>query len=48
MFLILLWQDYENAFINTAVSSLKHIRKRLETFIVSEVISLNREFHFKL
>jgi hypothetical protein len=48
MFLILSWQDYKNAFINAADSSLEHIRERLAAFIISDVISLNREFHFKL
>jgi hypothetical protein len=32
--LILLWQDYENAFINAQGSILKHIRERLAGFIV--------------
>jgi hypothetical protein len=44
----IVWQDYQNAFINAASSSLEHIRERLATFIVSEVISVNVEFHFKL
>jgi hypothetical protein len=46
IFLILSWQDYENAFINVQSSSFKHIRERLARFIVSEVISSRREFHF--
>jgi hypothetical protein len=45
--LILLWQDYENAFINVAGSNLEHIRERLVAFIISKVISPNGEFHFK-
>jgi hypothetical protein len=48
MFLILSRQDYQNAFINVAGSTLKHIRERLAAFIVSEVISPNAEFYFKL
>jgi hypothetical protein len=44
----IMWQDYQNAFINAAGSSLEHITERLAAFIVSEVISPNREFHFKL
>jgi hypothetical protein len=44
----IVWQDYQNAFINTAGSSLKHIIERLAAFIVLEVISSNREFHFNL
>jgi hypothetical protein len=45
--LILLWQGYENIFMNVPGSSLEHIRERLAAFIVSEVISPNGEFHFK-
>jgi hypothetical protein len=45
---VIMWQDYQNAFINVAGSSLEHIRERLAVFIVSEVISLMGEFHFKL
>jgi hypothetical protein len=45
---VIMWQDYQNAFINAAGSSLEHIRERLAVFIVSEVISLMGEFHFKL
>jgi hypothetical protein len=41
-------QDYQNAFINTSGSSLEHIRERLAAFIISEVVSRNGEFHFKL
>jgi hypothetical protein len=37
----IMWQDYQNIFINTAGSSLEHIRERLSTFIVSEVIREN-------
>jgi hypothetical protein len=44
----IVWQDYQNAFINAAGSSLKHIIERLAAFIVLEVISSNREFHFNL
>jgi hypothetical protein len=43
-----MWQDYQNAFINAASSGIKHIRERLSAFIVSEVISPDGEFHFKL
>jgi hypothetical protein len=43
-----MWQDYQNAFINAAGSSLEHIRERLAAFILSEVISPKGEFHFKL
>jgi hypothetical protein len=42
----IMWQDYKNAFINAAGSSLEHIRGRLAWFIISEVISPNGEFHF--
>jgi hypothetical protein len=44
----IVWQDYQNAFINAAGSSLEHIRERLLAFIVSEVIIPKGEFHFKL
>jgi hypothetical protein len=44
----IMWQDYQNAFINTADSSLEHIRQRLAAFIVSEVISPKGEFHFSI
>jgi hypothetical protein len=44
----IVWQDYQNAFINAMGSSLEHIRERLSVFNVSEVISPKREFHFKL
>jgi hypothetical protein len=40
-------EDYENAFINKAVSSLEHIRERLAVFIVSKVISPKKEFYFR-
>jgi hypothetical protein len=43
-----MWQDYQNAFINAAGSSLEHIRERPSAFIISEVISPKGEFHFKL
>jgi hypothetical protein len=44
----IMWQDYQNAFINAAGSSLEHIRERPSAFIISEVISPKGEFHFKL
>jgi hypothetical protein len=44
----IVWQDYQNAFINTADSSIDHIRERLAAFIVSQVISSNGEFHFSI
>jgi hypothetical protein len=44
----ILWQDYQNAFINTVGSSLEHIGERLAVFIVSKVISPKGEFHFSL
>jgi hypothetical protein len=44
----IVWQDYQNVFINLAGSSLEHNRERLATFIISEIISPNKEFHFKL
>jgi hypothetical protein len=34
----IVWQDYENAFINAAGSSLEHIRERLVSFIVLQII----------
>ncbi len=43
-----LWQDYENAFINVASSSLEHIRERLAAFIVPQIISPKGEFHFSI
>jgi hypothetical protein len=46
LLLILLWQNYKNAFINVQGSSLKHIRERLAGFIVWEVISQKEEFYF--
>jgi hypothetical protein len=42
----IMWQDYQNAFINVAGSSFKHIRERVVVFIVSEVISPKGEFYF--
>jgi hypothetical protein len=44
----IVWQDYQNDFIIVTGSSLEHIRERPSVFIVSEVISLKGEFHFKL
>jgi hypothetical protein len=44
----IMWQDYQNAFINATGSSLEHIRETLVTLIASEVISPNVEFLFKL
>jgi hypothetical protein len=44
----IVWQDYQNTFINITSSSLEHIRERLVTFIILEVISTKGEFHFKL
>jgi hypothetical protein len=41
----IVWQDYQNAFINATCSSLEHIRERLLAFIVSEVITPKGEFH---
>jgi hypothetical protein len=43
----IMWQDYQNAFINAAHSSLEHIRERLVTFIVSQIISCNTLFFIK-
>jgi hypothetical protein len=37
------WQDCQNAFINTVGPSLEHIRERLAGFIVSQVISTKEE-----
>jgi hypothetical protein len=45
-FSFLLWQNYKNNFINVQGSSLEHIRERPAGFLMSEVISQNREFHF--
>jgi hypothetical protein len=45
-FSFLSWQDYENAFINVQGSSLEHIRERLATIIISEVLSPRGEFHY--
>jgi hypothetical protein len=42
----IMWQDYQNAFINAAASSLEHIGDRQAGFIVSQVISPKGEFHF--
>jgi hypothetical protein len=44
----IVWEDYQNAFINAAGSRLEPIRERLASFIVLEVISPKREFHFSL
>jgi hypothetical protein len=44
----IVWQDYQNAFINTSDSSIDHIRERLAAFIVSQVISSNGEFYFSI
>jgi hypothetical protein len=44
-FHFIVWQDYQNAFIHTASSSLEHIRERLAAFIVSQIISPKGEFH---
>jgi hypothetical protein len=44
----IMWQNYQNTFINAAGSNLKHIKEGLSVFIVSEVISPKEEFHFKL
>jgi hypothetical protein len=44
----IVWQDYQNTFINAIGSTLEHIRERLSAFIVSEVINLKGEFYFKL
>jgi hypothetical protein len=44
----IMWQDYQNAFINIVGSSLEHIREWLAVFIVLEVISPNGEFYFNL
>jgi hypothetical protein len=41
----IVWQDYQNAFINAAGSSLEHIRERLAVFIMSQIISPKGEFH---
>jgi hypothetical protein len=38
----IMWQDYQNVFINLAGSSLEHNRERLATFIISEIISPNK------
>jgi hypothetical protein len=45
---LIVWQDYQNVFINVVGSSLEHIRKRLAAFIVSQVISPKEEFHFSI
>jgi hypothetical protein len=42
------WQDYQNTFINVTGSSLEHIRERLATFIMSQIISPKGEFHFSI
>jgi hypothetical protein len=44
----IVWQDYQNAFINAAGSSLEHIRERLAVFIVLQVINPKGEFHFRI
>jgi hypothetical protein len=44
--LFIVFQDYQNIFINAAGSSLEHIRERLAAFIVSQVINPKGEFHF--
>jgi hypothetical protein len=44
----IVWQDYQNAFINAVGSSLEHIRERLVSFIMSQVISPEGEFHFSI
>jgi hypothetical protein len=44
----IVWQDYQNAFINAAGSSLEHIRDRLAAFIVSHVISPKGELYFSI
>jgi hypothetical protein len=43
-----MWQDYQNTFINAAGSSLEHIREMLVAFIVSQVISLKGGFYFSI
>jgi hypothetical protein len=43
-----MWQDYKNAFRNAVGSSLEHIRERLATFILSEVINPKVEFHINI
>jgi hypothetical protein len=45
---LIVWEDYQNTFINVAGFSLEHIRERLAAFIVSQVISPNGEFHFSI
>jgi hypothetical protein len=44
----IVWQDYQNAFINAAGSSLEHIRERLVVFIVSQIISPKGEFNYSI
>jgi hypothetical protein len=44
----IVWQDYQNAFINAAGSSLEHIRERLAAFIMSQIISPKGEFHYSI
>jgi hypothetical protein len=45
--MMVLQQDYKNAFNNTAGSSFEHIREMLAAFIVSEVISPNGKISFQ-
>jgi hypothetical protein len=44
----IMWQDYQNVFINAADSSLEHIRERLAAFFISQVISPKGEFHLNI
>jgi hypothetical protein len=44
----IVWQDYQNVFINAVDSSLEHIRERLAVFLVSQVISPKGEFHLNI
>jgi hypothetical protein len=44
----IMWQDYQNTFINATGSSLEHFRERLVEFIILEIISPKGEFHFEL
>jgi hypothetical protein len=44
----IVWQEYQNNFINATGPSLVQNRERLAAFIVSEIISPNGEFHFNL